>query len=196
MPGRVRLPPNHRTREGRLAGRLALPLGTNFNHTQIGALPVFAFAQLLFIVNRAGQIARGNFPMSTQSDSTDSSNWPMIRRLLAMSWRYRWGCIKVAMLQSIILAFGMLGIGFTGLGIDEMRYAVHLTPHPPLWPFHLTPPPDLNPMRVIEWIAAAVLLAAVLRAFVDGYYRVAVNEPANRGWSCICAGKSTTSCNG
>ena len=105
----------------------------------------------------------------------------MIRRLLAMSWRYRWGCIKVAALQSIILAFGMLGIGFTGLGIDEMRYAVHLTPHPPLWPFHISPPANLDPMHVIEWISAAVLLAAVLRAFVDGTYRVAVNELVQTG---------------
>ena len=32
--GRVRLPPNHRTQEGWLAGRLALP-GTNFNHTPL-----------------------------------------------------------------------------------------------------------------------------------------------------------------
>jgi ATP-binding cassette subfamily B protein len=119
--------------------------------------------------------------MPNQPDSASSSNWPLVRRLLAMSWRYRWGCVKVALLQVVILALGLFGIGFTGLGIDELRYAVGMTARPPQWPLGLSRVGTPNPMDVIEWIAAAVFVAAVLRALVDGYYRVAVNELVQTG---------------
>ena len=100
----------------------------------------------------------------------------MIRRLLALTWSYRWGCIKVIILQTLILGFTLFGIGFTGLGIDEMRHAI--TPGAPLphWPFHWSPPASWTPMAVIALIAVAVLAAALLRGTLDYLYRVAANH--------------------
>ena len=67
-------------------------------------------------------------------DSGDSSNWTLIRRLLALSWRYRSGCIKVFALQVILLTVGVGGLGLTGLGIDYVRHQVQPGANPPRWP--------------------------------------------------------------
>lgn len=99
-----------------------------------------------------------------------------MRRLLALSWRYRRGCIKVLLLQAAILALGLFGIGFTGLGIDEMRHAVDPATRLPVWPFHWQPPAAWSAMQRIELIALLVLAFASSRAVIDYFYRVALNQ--------------------
>jgi ABC-type multidrug transport system fused ATPase/permease subunit len=94
----------------------------------------------------------------------EASNWQLTRRLLAMTWRYRWGCIKVLAVQVALLVFALSGIGFTGLGIDEIRHALDPSAPEPRWPFHLAPPADWPPMRVVAAIALAVFAFAALRA--------------------------------
>lgn len=109
------------------------------------------------------------------SSTSKISDWTLIRRLLALSWRYRWGCVKVLCLQALIVAFGLGGLGFTGLGVDEMSYMVGASLKAPRWPFHLVPPESWSPMKIIAAIAFAVLLAAVLRGVLDYVYRVSMN---------------------
>src|ERR1043166_2598581 len=103
------------------------------------------------------------------------SDWALMRRLLALSWRYRWGCVKVLFLQAIIVAFGLGGLGFTGLGVDEMSYAVGASQKGPRWLFHLAPPASWSPMQIIAAIAIAVFVVALLRGVLDYVYRVAMN---------------------
>ena len=110
------------------------------------------------------------------SASDGPSNWALIRRLLALSWRYRWGCIKVLTLQTTILALGLAGIGFTGLGVDEMRHALNPLAKATAWPLHFAPPARWSPMLRIELIAALVLTLAVIRTAIDYIYRVALNH--------------------
>jgi len=100
----------------------------------------------------------------------------LIQRLLALSWRYRAGCLKVLLLQAVILSFGLFGIGFTGVGVDEIRYFVHATPRPPHLPFHLSFPGEWPPLGVVAVVAGAVLTLAILRAFLDYSYRVELND--------------------
>lgn len=103
------------------------------------------------------------------------SDGVLIRRLFALSWRYRWGCLKVLSFQGVILAMALAGIALTGLGIDVLRasmqpeVAVH-------WRFGLHPPPGWPAMRIITLLAAAVFSIAVLRGFLDYLYRVAVDQ--------------------
>ena len=108
--------------------------------------------------------------------SAGATNGELIRRLLGLTWRYRWGCIVVLCLQTIILCFGLFGLGFTGIGVDEIRYALHDSPKAPHLPFHLAFPQGWPPMKIVSVIAAAVLLLALLRAFVDYHYRVELNR--------------------
>ncbi len=114
--------------------------------------------------------------MNIHTESNPTSNWALIRRLLALSWRYRGGCLKVLALQAAILSFGLFGIGFTGIGVDEIQYFVHAAPHPPRLPFHLAFPAAWPPMKILAAIACAVLGLAILRAVLDFAYRVELND--------------------
>ncbi len=85
-----------------------------------------------------------------------------------MTWRYRWGCLRILLTQLTLLALGLVGIGLTGLGIDALRHAVDPSARPPQWPPGLTPPAHWTPMRLMATLAGATLLMAALR-FCLGY---------------------------
>ena len=54
----------------------------------------------------------------------DVSNAVLVRRLSKLAWRYRRGCIKVLVLQTLALLLGLVGLGLTGFGIDVIRHDV------------------------------------------------------------------------
>ncbi|NBV86530.1 MAG: hypothetical protein EBS01_09790, partial [Verrucomicrobia bacterium] len=60
--------------------------------------------------------------------------------MLALSWRYRWGCIKIIVLQLVLLGTTLLTIALTGLGIDVLRHALDPKVRAPAWPRAFTPP--------------------------------------------------------
>jgi ATP-binding cassette subfamily B protein len=102
------------------------------------------------------------------------SDWTIIRRLLALSWRYRLGCIKVFIYQLILLATALTGLGTTGLGIDYVRSQIQPTAKPPHWPFGLAPPASWTPMNVLMAMAGVMLVLALIRALLTYAYNVAV----------------------
>ncbi len=111
---------------------------------------------------------------STAIQPNTESNWTIICRLLALSWRYRAGCIKVFIYQLILLAMGLSALGLTGLGIDFIRHEIQSTAKPPHWPFGLLPPVACSPIKVLGVIAAVMLVLAALRAVLTYVYSVAV----------------------
>jgi len=108
-----------------------------------------------------------------QSSLTDGA---IIRRLFALTWRYRWGCLRVLFFQVAMLALGLAGIALTGLGIDELRHAIQPNAPAPFWRFGLHPPASWTPMEVIALLSALVIGAALLRAYLDFTYRIAVDR--------------------
>src|SRR5207302_8771437 len=98
------------------------------------------------VFDSAVPLSLSTFPLNHPTPAPESSNWQLTRRLLAMTWRYRWGCIKVLAAQVALLVFALSGIGFTGLGIDEIRHALDPSAPEPRWPFHLAPPANWPPM--------------------------------------------------
>jgi ATP-binding cassette subfamily B protein len=96
-------------------------------------------------------------------NTSELSNWALLKRLLALSWRYRAGCLKLLCAQLILLLSGLGSIGLTGLGIDELRHAIDPTTRAPQWPHLLTPPTNWPPLHILFAIAGAVLLLAVVR---------------------------------
>ena len=111
---------------------------------------------------------------SLNSNPSDATDWMLIRRLLLLSWRYRWGCLWVLTLQLLLVAFAIWGLGFTGLGVDEIRHAIGggQAPH---WPFGWAPPAGWSPWQRIILIAAIIAGVAALRAVVDGLNRHQTN---------------------
>jgi ATP-binding cassette subfamily B protein len=108
---------------------------------------------------------------SLNANPSEASDWFLIRRLLALSWRYRWGCLRVLTLQVTMVALGIWGLGFTGLGVDEIRHAVGAAESVPHWPLGWAPPPSWTPWGRISFVAALVVGFAAIRAVIDGLSR-------------------------
>ena len=109
-------------------------------------------------------------------ESSGTSNWMLIKRLLGLSWRYKGGCIKVMALQILLLAIGLGGLGFTGIGIDFIRHQIQPDAPMPHWPFHLAPPADWPAMGTIGFIAAAIFTLALVRAWLNFFFSVQISQ--------------------
>jgi len=117
---------------------------------------------------------------ATSPGAQKYSNWALIRRMLGMTWAYKWGCIKVIGLHTALLAMALGGLGFMGLGIDFIREKVNPMAKAPRWPFGLNPPADWSPMAVVLLIAGFVLAAATFRAVLTYFTHVSQMDLVNR----------------
>ena len=97
-------------------------------------------------------------------------------RLLGLAWQYRWGCLKVLGIQFVLLAMGLSGLGLTGLGIDVIRHSVQPAARAPRWPLGLAPPAGWSAMGGLWLVAGGILLLALVRAAMNGWYTVALAE--------------------
>ena len=104
------------------------------------------------------------------------SSWALSRRLLALAWRYRQASVKVLGIQVVILALGMMGLGFWGLGVDYLRHELNPAIKPPRWPLGWQPPTHWPSLGVIGCIGVAILLFAAVRAVLTYNYTVRMNE--------------------
>jgi ABC-type multidrug transport system fused ATPase/permease subunit len=116
-------------------------------------------------------------PLELQSLSAAPalSNWALVRRLFGLAWRYRLHCLQVLGIQLVLLTMGIVGLSFTGLGIDYIRHRVQ---HVPLAPnkFHFALPDDWPPLKVLGLLAGLILALALCRAVLNYVYAVSVNR--------------------
>jgi ATP-binding cassette subfamily B protein len=114
--------------------------------------------------------------MPSLNDSpSEATDWILIRRLLQLSWHYRWGCLRVLALQSTMVLLGIWCWAFSGLGVDEIQHAVGATHATPVWPFGWAPPPVWTPWERLVFVAFLITSMASVRALVDGYSRHETN---------------------
>ena len=94
------------------------------------------------------------------------SNGELIRRLFALTWRYRLGCVRVLAIQLVLLTMGIGGLSFTGLGIDYIRHKVS---HVALAPsrMHVLLPDDWSWQQVLGLLAGLILVLALARALLN-----------------------------
>lgn len=77
---------------------------------------------------------------------------------------YRVPCTVMVLLNLLLVALAISGLGLTGLAIDYIRHVVDPTSPPPQWPFGYRPPTEAAPFRVVIGIAVAILLLALVGA--------------------------------
>jgi ATP-binding cassette subfamily B protein len=94
--------------------------------------------------------------------------------LFGLAWRYRTHCVQVLGIQLALLTMGILGLGFTGLGIDYIRHRLDHTPLPPNR-LHLVLPADWPPLHVLGMLAGLILVLALARALLNYAYAVSLN---------------------
>jgi ATP-binding cassette subfamily B protein len=105
---------------------------------------------------------------STAKLPTDTkvSNGYLIRRMLELGFRYRWGCAKVVALHFVLVLMNVGGLGLTGLAIDFLRHHVDPESRAPHWPFGISVPANWSPLHVILAVAGGVVGIALVNAFV------------------------------
>ncbi|HZL89031.1 MAG TPA: ABC transporter ATP-binding protein [Pirellulaceae bacterium] len=120
-------------------------------------------------------------PAKEDRAAAGPSNWTLVRRMLGLFWRYRRGCLRLIVLQSVILFLSVAALQWTGVGIDEIHYRVAETAvaatkpshvEPPTYPFGLAPPDSWSPMAKVALIAAVVLLVSLVRGGLNYFNAV------------------------
>jgi len=115
--------------------------------------------------------------MSAPAPATSAAptNGELIRRLFALTWHYRRGCLKVLSVQLVLLTMGLVGLSLTGLGIDYIRHKVSSVPLSPNR-LHLALPDDWPWQQALGLLAGLILLLALMRAVLNYVYFVSVNK--------------------
>lgn len=112
---------------------------------------------------------------STPPTAPALSNGALVRRLVALAWRYRLHCLQVLAIQLVLLTLGILGLSFTGVGIDYIRHKIEGTPLTPNQ-LHLPLPDSWPYWQVLGMLAGLILLFALGRAWLNYTYAVSVNR--------------------
>jgi len=89
--------------------------------------------------------------------------------MLGLGWHYRWGCVRLLMLQGMLLWAALGTLRLTGLGIDLVRWHVGQADRPPPLPFGWNWP-DWRPLAQVAAIAGLVLVLEVVRGSLNYIY--------------------------
>jgi ATP-binding cassette subfamily B protein len=117
------------------------------------------------------------------------SNGAIVRRLLGITWRYRGGCIRIVLIQLVLLTMGIGGLSFTGVAIDYMRSRAQRGVAAPFRAFGLLVPAAIPPMQVIAFLATLILGLALLRAALNYLYAVQVNKLVEQSFTIDLRGE-------
>lgn len=114
--------------------------------------------------------------MSDAALKTDSehrySTGELVRRLLALAWQFRTDCLLSVLLSLVLLLLGLAGLQLLGVVIDVIRHALDPLQRAPVYPFGWTPPHTWTPLQVVSALSGAIVVQAVLRAWLTYEYNM------------------------
>jgi ATP-binding cassette subfamily B protein len=90
--------------------------------------------------------------------------------MLSLGWHYRWGCIRLLLLQALLLGTALGTLRLTGLGIDLIRWYAKAADKPPPIPFGLKFPAAWPPLAQVALLAALILVLEVIRGTLNYTY--------------------------
>jgi len=111
-------------------------------------------------------------PSNSINSSREYPTGELVRRLLALSWRYRTHCLLSILLSVALLLLGLLGLQLLGVVIDVIRHALDVTQQAPHYPFGWTPPAQWTPLRIVTALSLAIVAQAGLRAVLTYWYNM------------------------
>ncbi|MGA3142447.1 MAG: ABC transporter ATP-binding protein [Verrucomicrobiota bacterium] len=113
-------------------------------------------------------------PGTVNNNATDKrySSSELVRRLLALAWRFRADCVWSVVLSLIILMFGIMGLKLLGVVIDIIRQALNSSLPSPIYPFGWNPPTGWSALQIVTAIAVAIMVLAMFRAVLTYIYNM------------------------
>ncbi|HEY1788028.1 MAG TPA: ABC transporter ATP-binding protein [Verrucomicrobiae bacterium] len=112
-------------------------------------------------------------PISKTFADDRYSTGNLVRRLLALAWRFRGDCIWSVVLSLALLLLGIVGLKLLGVVIDVIHHAMNPsgTP-PPAYPFGWHPPADWSALQIVTALALAIVAQAIIRAILTYSYNM------------------------
>ena len=101
--------------------------------------------------------------------------------MAALAWRYRWGCVRIVLLQAALVVLSVVGLSLLGAAIDVIRHAADPASPAPRFPLDLQPPADWTARRTATAAAAAVLVVGLLRGVAGFLHAVVVAVVVQQG---------------
>ena len=112
-------------------------------------------------------------PISKTLADDRYSTGNLVRRLLALAWRFRADCVWSVVLSLLLLLLGIVGLKLLGVVIDVIRHAMNPTgTAAPNYPFGWHPPADWSALQVVAALALAIVAQAIIRAILTYSYNM------------------------
>jgi ATP-binding cassette subfamily B protein len=96
----------------------------------------------------------------------------LVRRLLALAWRFRRDCLWSLGLSVLLLLLGITGLRLLGVAIDVIRYALDPSLPAPVYPFDWNPPATWPALNIVTALALAIVAQAIVRAALTYAYNM------------------------
>lgn len=109
---------------------------------------------------------------SKEPEESRYSTGELVRRLLAIAWKFRGDCLLSIVLSLALLLLGLAGLQLLGVTVDVIRHALDPTQRVPQYPLGWTPPAAWSPLTVVAALSLAIVAQAVLRAFLTYEYNM------------------------
>src|ERR1039457_1634781 len=100
---------------------------------------------------------------SSSASDEQYSTGKLVRRLLALAWRFRANCIWSMLLSLVLLLLGIAGLKLLGLVIDVIRHALNPAVPAPAYALGWTPPATWSPLQLVTTLALAIVAQALTR---------------------------------
>jgi len=111
-------------------------------------------------------------PTTSIQSSREYPTGELVRRLLALAWRFRADFLLSVSLGLVLLLLGLLGLQLLGAVIDVIRHALDPTQRAPSYPFGWMPPARWTALQIVTALALAIVAQAVLRAVMTYHYNL------------------------
>ena len=108
----------------------------------------------------------------TNSSEDRYSTGELVRRLLALAWRFRGDCLLSLLLSVSLLLLGLAGLQLLGVVIDVIRHALDPSQKPPVYAFGWRPPTSWSPLDIVTALSGGIVLQALLRAWLTYAYNM------------------------
>jgi ATP-binding cassette subfamily B protein len=115
-------------------------------------------------------------PEPSQAGGRSYSTGELVRRLLAIAWRFRKDCLLSLALSLALLWLALVGLQLLGVVIDVIRHALDPTQRPPVYPLGWHPAAATPPLRIVTILAIAIIIQAALRAWLTYVYSMVTSR--------------------
>jgi hypothetical protein len=96
----------------------------------------------------------------------------LVRRLLGLAWQFRGDCLRSVLLSLALLVLGLAGLQLLGVAVDVIRHALDASQRAPVYPLGWRPPGAWTPLRVVTVLSGAIMVQALLRAWLTYQYNM------------------------